>query len=274
MPLLAGGLLELPLGILAAGSRRRRLAVLGGGIVFILSLAAVAGARSFAVLLCAFTVFFPASGAFVSLTQAELMDAWPGRQASIMARWDLAGSAGAVAGPLLLILVLTAGGSWRACYLVLAAVAAVTWAASVLRDHGPLTPLNPAPGPAAGPAPPGQPTSPGTAAGQSLTAQIRDVMASLRDGPTARWLWLTVVADLLVDVLTGFLALYLVDVAHLRPELAALAIAIRLGSGLAGDAALVFVLERVSDLAVLRASAVAARSEPSAAQRAACQARP
>jgi MFS transporter, FSR family, fosmidomycin resistance protein len=67
-----------------------------------------------------------------------------------------------------------------------------------------------------------------------------------------------VVADLLVDGLTGFLALYLVDVAHLRPELAALAIAIRLGSSLAGDAALVFVLERVSDLVVLRASAVAA----------------
>ena len=59
-------------------------------------------------------------------------------------------------------------------------------------------------------------------------------------------------------MLTGFLALYLVDVAHLRPELAALAIAIRLGSALAGDAALVFVLERVSDLVVLQVSAGAA----------------
>jgi MFS transporter, FSR family, fosmidomycin resistance protein len=254
VPLLVGGLLELPLGILASGPRRRRLAVLGGGIVFILSLAAVAVAPSFAVLLCAFTVFFPASGAFVSLTQAELMDAWPGRQAAIMARWDLAGSAGAVAGPLLLILILAAGGSWRGCYLVLAAVAAVTWAASCLRDHGPLAPLNPAPGEAQA----GQRASPGTAGSPSWTAQIRDVVASLRDWPTARWLWLTVVADLLVDGLTGFLALYLVDVAHLRPELAALAIAIRLGAGLAGDAALVFVLEHVSDLVVLRASAVAA----------------
>jgi len=240
--------------MLAPDPRRRRLAVLGGGIVFILCLAAVAGARSFAVLLCAFTVFFPASGAFVSLTQAELMDAWAGRQATIMARWDLAGSAGAVTGPLLLTLILAGGGSWRACYLVLAAVAAVTWVASVLRDHGPLAPPSPAPG--EGPA--GRQASPGTAGSQSLTARIRDVVASLRDWPTVRWLLLLQVADLLVDVLTGFLALYLVDVAHLRPELAALAIAIRLGSGLAGDAALVFVLERVSDLAVLRASAVAA----------------
>ncbi len=66
------------------------------------------------------------------------------------------------------------------------------------------------------------------------------------------------VADLLVDVLTGFLALYLVDVAHLAPPIAALAIAIRFGSGLAGDAALVVVLDRVADVTVLRASAVAA----------------
>ena len=73
-----------------------------------------------------------------------------------------------------------------------------------------------------------------------------------------RWLVLLEVADLLVDVLTGFLALYLVDVAHLRPGIAALAIAIRLGAALAGDAALVFVLERVADVTVLRASAAAA----------------
>jgi MFS transporter, FSR family, fosmidomycin resistance protein len=63
---------------------------------------------------------------------------------------------------------------------------------------------------------------------------------------------------LVAVVLTGFLALYLVDVAHLTPAIAALAIAIRLASGLAGDAALVFVLDRVADVTVLRASAIAA----------------
>ena len=73
-----------------------------------------------------------------------------------------------------------------------------------------------------------------------------------------RWLVLIQVADLLVDVFTGFLALYLVDVAHLTPAVAALAIAIRLGAALAGDAALVVILERVGDLTVLRVSAVAA----------------
>jgi MFS transporter, FSR family, fosmidomycin resistance protein len=114
VPLLAGGLLELPLGVLAGQGRRRRRAILGGGILFLLTLVGVAAAPSFAVLLGAFVAFYPASGAFVSLTQAELMDAWPDRQARVMARWDLAGSAGAVAGPLLLIAVLAGGGGWRA----------------------------------------------------------------------------------------------------------------------------------------------------------------
>src|ERR1700730_18017794 len=137
VPLLVGGVLELPLGIMASGTVRRRRAVLAGGIVFVLSLLAVAGARSFLVLLAAFTVFFPASGAFVSLTQAELMDAWPERQAGVMARWDLAGSTGAVAGPLLLTGVLAAGGGWRLAYLVLAALAALAWLGTCLRDPVP-----------------------------------------------------------------------------------------------------------------------------------------
>ena len=238
MPLLAGGALELPLGLLAGQGRRRRLAVLGGGIVFILSLAAVAGARSFAVLLCAFTVFYPASGAFVSLTQATLMDAWPDRQGKVMARWDLAGSAGAVAGPLLLSAVLAAGGGWRDAYLVLAGLAAVSWLGTCLRD----------PPVAAAPADHGSP------AGQ----WARELASALRNWSTVRWLLLTEVADLLVDVLTGFLALYLVDVAHLRPAAAALAIAVRLGSALAGDAVLVLALDRAADLTVLRVSAAAA----------------
>ena len=47
-PLLLGSLLELPVGVLAGHGRARRLTVLAGGVVFILSLAAVAAARSFA----------------------------------------------------------------------------------------------------------------------------------------------------------------------------------------------------------------------------------
>src|SRR5689334_708958 len=233
------------MGVLAGQGRRRRLVILGGGIVFVFTLLAVASARSFAVLLAAFVAFYPASGAFVSLTQAEIMDAWPDRQAQLMARWDLAGAAGAVAGPLLLTAVLASGGSWRVGYLVLAGISALIWLGALLR---------------------GRPQQDGRAAAAEAeeaeqrpwTARVAEIGAALRDWRTLRWLLLIEVADLLVDVFTGFLALYLVDVAHLTPAVAALAIAIRLGAALAGDAALIVILERVSDLTVLRVSAAAA----------------
>ena len=244
MPLLVGGFLELPLGVLAGQGRRRRRVILGGGVIFVLTLLGVASARSFTVLLCAFVAFYPASGAFVSLTQAEIMDAWPDRQAQVMARWDLAGSTGAVAGPLLLTAVLASGGGWRAGYLVLAGLAALVWLGAYVR----------------GPAGPEVSTlaAEDETERQPWTKRAREVAAALRDWRTLRWLLLIEVADLLVDTFTGFLALYLVDVAHLSPAIAALAIAIRLGAALAGDAALVVIGARAGDLAVLRATAAAA----------------
>jgi FSR family fosmidomycin resistance protein-like MFS transporter len=244
VPLLVGGVLEFPLGILAGAGERRRRFILGGGIIFVLSLLAVASAPSWVVLMAAYTVFFPASGAFVSLTQAELLDADPDRQAQVMARWDLAGNAGAVAGPLLLVAVLAAGGGWRVTYLALAGLAGLTWLGTCW------------PAPARGPSDRSAGTEPVT--GPEWPARVREVLAALRDRAVLRWLILLQVADLLVDVLTGFLALYLVNVVHLRPEVAALAIAIRLGAALAGDAILVVLLGRVTDGTVLRASAVLA----------------
>jgi FSR family fosmidomycin resistance protein-like MFS transporter len=74
----------------------------------------------------------------------------------------------------------------------------------------------------------------------------------------ARLLVLIEVADYLLDVLTGFLAVYLVDVVHATAGQAALGVTVRLVAGLAGDLLLVLVLERASGLAVLRAGAAAA----------------
>jgi MFS transporter, FSR family, fosmidomycin resistance protein len=245
VPLLAGGVLELPLGVLAGEGRWRRLAVLGGGLLFIATLLGVASARSFAVLLAAFVAFYPASGAFVSLTQADLMDLWPERQAKVMARWELAGMAGAVGGPLLLTAVLAAGGGWRASYVTLAVLAAAAWLGMALRRPGAAAPSAIETGDEIGDE-------------RGWRERAREVLGALRDWGTLRWLLLIEVADLLVDVFTGFLGLYLVDVVHLSPPVAAVGIAIRLGAALAADAVLVVVLERVADLTVLRVSAFGA----------------
>jgi MFS transporter, FSR family, fosmidomycin resistance protein len=239
-PLLLGSIMELPLGILAGHGRRRRRAVLLGGLLFILTLIGAAAARSFAGLLVAFVLFFPASGAFVSLTQSGLMDADPGRREQHMARWELAGSVGSVAGPVLVIAVLAAGGGWRSAYLALAAAAAAAWL-GVARN-------------------PPAPVPDGEREGHPLggAAAARRALAAVRQPGVARWLVLLQVSDLLLDVFTGFLALYLVAVAHATPAQAALGVAVRLGAGLAGDAALIPALHHAPGLTLLRASAAVA----------------
>ena len=52
---------------------RRRLLILGGGVAFSLALLLTALSHGFATLLVAFALMYPASGAFVSLSQATLI---------------------------------------------------------------------------------------------------------------------------------------------------------------------------------------------------------
>ena len=87
------------------------------------ALVLVAAAPGFVVLLVAFALLFPSTGAFVSLSQATLMDLEPERRELNMTRWSIAGGAGAVAGPLLLILFTALGGGWRALFAAFAVLA-------------------------------------------------------------------------------------------------------------------------------------------------------
>ncbi|GEM_PF-25218 len=267
VPLIVGSVAELPAGILAGSGARRLRVILAGGLLFIAALALAATAASFLTLVVALVLFFPASGAFVSLTQSALMDADPARQPQLMARWALAGSAGAVLGPLLLAAVLAAGGSWRGAYLLLSGAAAAAWLGAAgtglpgrPAGRGQLHPATaPRPGQTAadrGERPAG-PAGPGTGL-RHVVARACSVVSSVRRGHAVRWLALLQVADLLTDVLTGFVALYLVDVVHATAAQAALGIAVRLAAGLAADAAVVPAADQLSSTTLLRASAAAA----------------
>lgn len=250
VPLILGSLLDFPVGVLAGHGRRRLRVVLGGGVVFVAALIGAATAGSFVSLLIAFVVFYPASGAFVTLIQSSLMDADPARREQNMARWTLAGSVGAVGGPVLLSAVLLAGGGWRAAYLVLAGLAALAWLAVAWRRPRP--PELPAGAEDHGG---GRGDDNGKVTG---AATMRQALAAVRRRDVMRWVVLLEVADLLLDVLTGFLALYFVDVGGASPAEAALAVAVRVGAGLAGDVIVIHVLERARGVAVLRVSSVAA----------------
>jgi MFS transporter, FSR family, fosmidomycin resistance protein len=251
VPLIAGSILELPVGIVGVGPRRR-LVIIGGGVVFVATVLGAGVARSFGVLLVALTVFFPAAGAFVSLTQAALMDVAPDRRAQHMARWTLAGSAGGLAGPLLVAAVLAAGGTWRLAFVLVAAASGTALAAVAGTGRERALGVREA-GEAAAPSP-----AEAERTGESGWPGWRAAAGIARRSGALRWLALLQVSDLLLDGLTAFLALYLVAAAHASPAVAALGVAVRLGAGLAGDVILIRLLERVDSRLVLRASVPAA----------------
>ena len=217
---------------------RRRLIVLGGGAVFTVSLTLTAASHSFWPLLFSFILMYPASGAFVSLSQATLMDLDETRREHNMARWTFAGSIGVVLGPLLLGLGSLLALGWRGVFAVLAGLSCALFLLSTR-----------------------MPYPDGRGAGHRLEfapvlTGLRDAVAAIARPAVAKWLVLLEFSDLMLDVLLGFLALYLVDVGGATPAQASLAVAVWTGFGLLGDFALIPLLERVAGLRYLRVSAV------------------
>lgn len=235
LPVVVSGVVEPILGILADTWQRRAL-ILGGGVAFAVAAALVGGSTSFIMLLAAMALFYPASGAFVSLSQATLMDVAPDRHEQNMARWTFAGSIGVTLGPLALGAAMAVGWGWRGLFWLFAALAAVA-AGWLWRT--------PFPPPAA--AETGQP--------QGFRAGLAGAVRSLRQREVLRWLLLLQFADLMLDVFFGYLALYFVDVAGVSPAQAGLAVLAWTSVGLAGDFLIIPALERVSGLAYLRLSA-------------------
>ena len=227
VPSLVAVVVEPVLGVVAV-TWRRRVFVIAGGAAFAASLGLAAGAPSFLVLLVAFAVLYPASGAFVSLSQASLMDLQPERREHNMARWTFAGAVGAVVGPLALAVFAWAGLGWRGLFVAFALLAVVLVArARQVPDDG---------------------------AGERL--RVRDALRVLTRREVFRWLFLLELSDLLLDVFLAFLALYLVDEAGASVAAAGLAVAVWTGAGLVGSAIAIPLLTRVDGLRYLRVSAV------------------
>jgi FSR family fosmidomycin resistance protein-like MFS transporter len=229
LPGLFGSALD-PLIGLAGDTRRRGALMLAGGIGFAVSAALSAAAVGFWTLLVALLIGNPATGAFVSLAQATLMDRDPAERERNMARWTVAGSIGYVAGPVLIAGAAYLGLGWRGV-LVLLGLAALPLAFAVRRVP---------------------------AHGGHASASPRSLVAAIRNREVLRWLALLEAADLMLDVFHGFLALYFVDVAGTSPVEAAIAVAVWTGAGFVGDLALLPLLRRLSGRRYLRMSALAA----------------
>ena len=108
---LAGGF-ELVLGVLGDTRHRKRIMV-GGGVVFSVAVLLISVSVNGWMLLAVTVLFYPASFAFVGLSQATLMDTDPTRHEQNMARWTFAGSIGVVLGSLVMAGAVSMDISWR-----------------------------------------------------------------------------------------------------------------------------------------------------------------
>ncbi len=236
VPHIFGNLVEPLFGILGDVWKRRVL-ILGGGIAFTFGLLLTASSYSFPLLLLAFTLLSPASGVFINLSQAALMDAEPERREQNMARWELAGSLGNVVAPLGLGLALTFGAGWRAVYACLAALSLLLVVAAWRFPFST------------------QAESDEKNERVGLRSAMMGALRALCRREVWRWLVLLELADLLMDGLHAYLALYFVDVVGLSGTKAGLSLIVWTCAGLPGDILLLPLLERVRGLSYLRASA-------------------
>ena len=237
VPGLASVAIEPLIGLFGDMGHRRRL-LIAGGILYCLSLVLFAVSPGFIALLIAWLIFFPASGAFVSLSQASLMDFDLKRHAQNMARWNFFGSVGNVAGPLLLVAAAGLMVGWRGAVLGCALFSLLMLATAI---RLPARAIRPNPNHDA----------------QSFAQAVQTAIQALRQFDIARWQVLLQASDLMLDLFKSFLALYMVDVVGVSETSAALVLAVWIGAGLFGDFVLIPMLERVPSLRYLRFSVLA-----------------
>jgi len=228
LPGVIAAFIEPFIGILGDVWKRRAL-ILAGGLLFTLSLFMTSASYSFVFLLASFILFFPSSGAFVSLSQANLMDSDTTRHEQNMARWTFAGSLGVLSGPVLLGLFIYFGLGWRGAYAGLAAFSIFCLLAALRY------------------LPPDSVSSPSFPSLHVVFDGFRVAFASLKRLEVWRWLLLLEFADLMMDVLFSYLALYFVDVAQATEVQAGIAVTVWLAMGLITDFLFIPFIDRQKD---------------------------
>ena len=236
-----GALLSIP-GVVANGVEpiialagdiwKRRNIIFVSGLLMAAAIVLLATGRSYLAVLIAFLVMYPASGGFVSLSQANLMDLAQDKHEKNMARWSVAGAIGSLVGPVSLSVFLVAGLTWRTLFVCMAMATAALAVTQRMRSDD--------------------------SAGrgyENVREGVAGVLSALRSGPIVRRLTLLEMSDLMLDVLFGFLALYFVDVAGSDPAIAGVSVAVWTAGGLAGSLLLVRYVDRFGGTRYLRLSA-------------------
>jgi FSR family fosmidomycin resistance protein-like MFS transporter len=216
----------------SADTRHRRLLVIGGIVATAFGLAMIAFSQTYLVILIAFCVLYPASGAYVNLAQGTLIDLNPTRAEHTLARWVLIGALGVAISPIVLSAVFSISGTWRIVYLLLALLACV-YIVLLFKPK-----FNAHDG----------------ADEESIPLrQMKTVLIeAFRNRSLMKWIVLTELADLMLDKLLEQVGVYFHDVVHVSLIDATNAVAIMTTGWLIGNLLLVPLLERVQGIRILR----------------------
>lgn len=221
---------------LLGDTRHRRALVIGGIVATMIGLLLAGLAQVYGALLLAFGVLYVASGAYVNLSQATLIDLNSNRAEHTMARWTLLGSIGVTVSPLIAIAAFSIGYTWRSIYLACALIAALfvvlLFKQKFESHHG--------------------------ARDESISIRKlgRSLIAALRNRQMLKWIILTELADFMLDKLLEVTGLYFHDVAGVSLAGASAAVAVFTIAGLIGNGLIVPVLEKVRGVQLLRATAI------------------
>jgi MFS family permease len=221
---------------LASDHISKRVPILGGMTCLVFAFGLAALTNSYALLLLAVALAYPAIGAAVGLAQAALVEQRPATSTRTLARWTMLSSVGDLLSPLIVAVTAAAGGGWAALSLIGAAL----WLLA-----GCVTLPLPFPAPATVPkddAVNGETPAPSGWAGVRVA-----VSSALRDTTLLRWMGVLFMATMVDEIFLGFTGLLLRDHLHATIATTSIILALGMAGGMAGLFTLEWFLVRRSD---------------------------
>ncbi|HEY4033115.1 MAG TPA: MFS transporter [Ktedonobacteraceae bacterium] len=198
----------------------KRLWILGGLLLLVLSYVIAGSTPNYALLLLAFAISFPAIGIAVGLAQATLIDGNPAKSTDTMTRWTLLSSIGDILAPLIVTSLAGLHQGWpQVCWL-----AASLWASTFL-----VTAVLPFPRRTVQSSEQADETC-----DKDEESTWRMIGKAMRNPLLLRWGVLTLIPTMVDEVFLGFVALYLRDVLHASEVTIGLILAVALLGSLLG----------------------------------------